>query len=89
MNIFVKFVNKIKKSLKNLDTKNLKIMRYGLGGCFLIVIISMAILITYLFLVHNILIYQIGLLVFQVALYFSADFIVSALAIDIIQKQTM
>lgn len=80
-------IEKLKDTFKNLDKKIIKILKNGLRFCFLILLLSIAILITYLFFIDNTLIYQIGLLVFQISLYFAIDFIVSALAIDSIQKQ--
>lgn len=82
-------IEKLINTFKNLDKKIIKILHTGLRFCFLILLSSMAILITYLFFIHNNLIYQIGLLVFQISLYFAIDFIVSALTIDSIQKQIL
>lgn len=81
------FLKKIKELFENLDKKTLKIMKNGLKFSFLVLLISMAILITYLFFVHNNIIYQIGLLVFQISLYIGVDFIVSGIAVDSIKKQ--
>lgn len=81
------FFKKIKELFENLDKKTLKIMKNGLKFSFLVLLISMAILITYLFFVHNNIIYQIGLLVFQISLYIGVDFIVSGIAVDSIKKQ--
>lgn len=78
-----------KKTFDNIDKNIIKIMKNGLKFCFLILIISIFILITYLFFIHNNFIYQIGLIVFQLSLYFAADFIISGLAIDTIRKQVM
>lgn len=87
--MFKIFFEKIVSSFKNLDTKVLKIMNCGLRFCFLILLASVTLLFTYLFFVHSIFIYQIGLLVFQLALYFAVYFIISALAVDTICKQIM
>ena len=87
--MLLQFIKNIKSSFKNLDDKILKIMKYGLKFCFLILLASVAILFTYLVFVHSIFIYQIGLLIFEIALYFSVFFIISALAVDTICKQVM
>lgn len=81
--------NKFKCIFDDLDKKVLKIMKNGLRFSFFVLLFSIAILITYLFFVHSILIYQIGLLVFQLALYFAFDFVISAIAVDSIHKQLM
>lgn len=80
-------LEKLKNTLKNFDIKILKILKYGLRFCLLISILSVLILATYLFFIHNDFIYQIGLLVFQLSLCFAAEFIASAITVDTIQKQ--
>ncbi len=81
------FIDKVKDLFKNLDKKIIKIMRNGLKFSFAILLASMAILLTYLFFVHNNLVYQIGILVFQISLYIGIDFVVSGIAVDTIKKQ--
>ena len=83
------FIHKIKEVFDNIDKKDLKIMRNGLKFCFLILLISVTMLITYLFFINNIFVYEIGILVFQLSLYFAIDFIVAGIVIDTIQKQIM
>ena len=87
--MFKQMIKKIKDIFNNLDKKVIKILKYGLKFCFLIAIISIIILATYLFFVHNIIIYEIGILVFQISLYYSVYCIVSAITVDSIQKQLM
>ena len=82
-------IEKIKQTFKDLDKKDLKIMKNGLKFCFFILIVSISILVTYLFFIHNVFVYQIGILVFQLSLYFAIDFIVVGLIVDSIQKQLM
>jgi len=81
------FIHKIKDIFKNIDKKDLKIMRNGLKFCFLVLLVSMAILITYLFFINSILIYEIGILIFQLSLYLAIDFVVAGIVVDTIQKQ--
>lgn len=81
------FIHKIKDIFKNIDKKDLKIMRNGLKFCFFILLVSIAILVTYLFFIHSILIYEIGLLIFQLSLYLAIDFVVAGIVVDTIQKQ--
>ena len=84
-----KIFNKFKSCFKELDKKILKILKNGLRFCFLIALISVSILITYLFFIHNNLIYQIGIMIFEISLYFSVYFIVSAIAVDSIYKHAI
>lgn len=83
------FVEKIKNAFNNLDTKILKIMKYGLKFCFMILLFSVAILITYLVFLHSVFVYQIGILIFELGLYFAIFFIISALTVDSIYKQIL
>lgn len=77
----------IKNTFKNLDKKTISIMQKGFKFCFLVLLFSSVILATYLFFIHNYLVYEIGLLVFQLALYFAIDFVISGIAVDTIKKQ--
>lgn len=81
------FIYIIKDLFLNIDKKDLKIMRTGLKFCFLILLTSMIILLTYLFFMNSVFIYEIGILVFQLSLYFAIDFIVAGIVVDTIQKQ--
>ena len=81
------FIHRIKDIFLNIDKKDLKIMRTGLKFCFLILLTSMIILLTYLFFMNSVFIYEIGILVFQLSLYFAIDFIVAGIVVDTIQKQ--
>ena len=81
------FIHKIQDIFKNLDKTDLNIMRKGLKFCFIILLISIAILITYLFFINNFLVYEIGILVFKLSLYLAIDFIVAGIVVDTIQKQ--
>ena len=82
-----KFENLIKNTFKNLDRKTISIMQKGFKFCFLVLLLSTVILATYLFFIHNFLVYEIGLLVFQLGLYFAIDFVIAGIAIDTIKKQ--
>ena len=79
--------NLILNTLKNLDKKILKILNYGLKFCFGILIISTVILITYMFFLHSVFLFQLGLLTFQLGICFISEFFVSAIAVDTISKQ--
>ena len=86
--IIIKYLSKkIKETCKNLDKKTKKLIKNGLKYCFLLSIISTFILITYLLFIHSVSIYQIGILIFELSLYLSADCIVAGIAVDTIKKQ--
>ena len=78
---------KIKNIFTNLEKTTLKIMKTGLKFSLIMTIAATGILITYLFFIHSALVYKIGLLIFELSLYFAADFIVSGIAVDSIKKQ--
>ena len=81
------FLKKIKFAFLDLDKNILKIIKNGLIFCLFILLISISILTIYLLFVHNVILYQIGILILQISLYFSIDFIISGFTIDIIRKQ--
>ena len=87
--MFKQMIEKIKNTFKNLDKKIIKILKYSLKLCFLITILSIGILVTYLFFIHSYIIFQIGILVFQVSIYYSVYCIISAITVDSIQKQLL
>ena len=78
--------NLIKDSIKNFDKKVLNFMKKGLLFCLTISAISSFILCTYLFLNKSILIYEIGILLFQTSLYFAVYFIISAIVINTLKN---
>lgn len=86
--MFIKLFETLKSTFKNLDKKNLNILLTGLKICFFILLFSIAILITYLLFIHNYLIYQIGLMVFQMSIYFAIACVISTMAIDSIKSKT-
>ena len=82
-----KIYEKLKNTFNNLEEKNLKLMKFGFKFSFVIAMISSIILITYLFFVHTPIVYKLGIIIFEISLYFMADFFVSGIAIDSIKKQ--
>ena len=75
------------RNKNNLDKKILKLIKKGIYCCFFILLISILLLVTYLFFIHSLLIYQIGLLVFQLSIYFAIYFIISGITVDSIVKR--
>ena len=84
--MYKQIITKIQDGFKNLDKKIIKTLKYGLIFCFLINIISVLLLISYLFFVHTYLVYKIGILLFQISLYYAIFFISSAITVDSIFK---
>ena len=80
-------IDKLVYTFRNFDKKIIKILKYGFYFCFLIAIISVIILSTYLFFIHSDFIFKIGLLTFEISLYFAVEFIASAITVDTIYKQ--
>ena len=76
----------LKETIKNFDNKIKKILQIGLNICFFIAVFSIILLSIYLFLVHSQIIYEIGILVFQISLYYTIFFICSAITVDSINK---
>lgn len=71
---------------KNLDGKTLKILKNGLKFSFIICLLSIFILLTYIFFFTFPTIYYIGLLMFQLSLSFAIEFIICAIVVDSIKK---
>lgn len=87
--MYKQLIDKLKNTLNNLDKKNVKILKYGLLFCFFILIVSLIILITYLFFIHNHVIYEIGILIFETSLYYAIYFFATSITIDSIQKYSI
>ncbi len=71
---------------KSLDSKTLKILRNGLKFSFIICLLSIFILLTYIFFFTFPTLYYIGLLMFQLSLSFAIEFIICAIVVDSIKK---
>lgn len=71
---------------KSLDSKTLKILKNGLKFSFIICLLSIFILLTYIFFFTFPTLYYIGLLMFQLSLSFAIEFIICAIVVDSIKK---
>lgn len=71
---------------KNLDKKTLKILKNGFIFSFIICLLSIFILLTYIFLFTIPTLYYIGLLMFQLSISFAVEFIICAIVVDSIKK---
>ena len=74
---------------KSLDSKTLKILRNGLKFSFIICLLSIFILLTYIFFFTFPTLYYIGLLMFQLSLSFAIEFIICAIVVDSIKKNIL
>lgn len=71
---------------KNLDKKTLKILKNGFIFSFMLCLLAVFILLTYIFFFTFPTIYYIGLLMFQLSLSFAIEFIICAIVMDSIKK---
>lgn len=79
-------MNKFKDFFKNIDELDLKIMKKGLKFSFFLLSISVCLLLFYLILNKDLLLYNIGLSLFKVSTYFGIEFIVCGVIVDSIKK---
>lgn len=79
-------MDKIKNFFKNIDKLDLKIMRCGLKFCFLILVFSILLLISYLTFSNNLFIYNLGLSLFKLSTYFGIEFIICGIVVDSIKQ---
>ena len=71
---------------KNLDVKTLKILKNGLIFSFMICLLSIFLLLAYIFFFTFPTLYYVGLLMFQLSLSFAIEFIICAIVVDSIKK---
>ena len=83
---FNSFIKVIKNTFYNLDKKIIKILKYGLWFCLLITLIGVSILLINLFILHSQMIYEIGIKLFQISLYYIVFFIASAITVDYLHR---
>ena len=83
---FKTFCKLLVNTFKNFDKKIIQILKLGLVFCFFITIVSILILITYLMFIHSPIVYKIGILTFQISLYYAVFFVTSAITVDSISK---
>ena len=79
-------MQKMISELKNLDKDTYKIMNYGLLFSTIISLISVAILLTYIFLGINFL-YYLGIVLIEASFSFAVEFIICGIVVDFIRKR--
>ena len=72
--------------LKNLDKNTFKIMRYGLLFSGFIALISIAVLLTYIFLGFNFF-YHLGLALMKSSFTSTVEFVICGIVVDFIRKR--
>lgn len=72
--------------LKKLDKNTFKIMRYGLLFSGFIALISIAVLLTYIFLGFNFF-YHLGLALMKSSFTFTVEFVICGIVVDFIRKR--
>ena len=78
---------KVFNSFKNLDKLTKLIMSYGIKFCFMICIVSLAILLTYNFSYTLPILFTIGFILFKLSLIFGIEFVICGFVVDGIKKQ--
>lgn len=79
-------MQKLFLELKNLDKNIFKIMKYGLLFCGCITLVSIAVLLTYIFLGSNFF-YYLGLSLMKSSFTFAVEFVVCGIVVDFIKKK--
>ena len=80
-------LKKVFNSFKSLDNLTKLIMSHGLKFCFIICIISFAILLTYNFSFTIPMLFTIGFILFKLSLIWGIEFIICGFVVDGIKKQ--
>ena len=79
-------MQKIISGLKNLDEDTYKIMRYGLLFSTFVSLISVGVLLAYIFLGSSFFFY-LGITLLKSSFYFAVEFIICGIVVDFIRKQ--
>ena len=80
-------LKKVFNSFKNLDKLTKLIMSHGLKFCFMICLVSLAILLTYNFTFTIPILFTIGFILFRLSLIFGIEFVICGFVVDGIKKQ--
>lgn len=80
-------MKEFKDLLNDLDKTDLKIMKFGIKFSFMFLIFAILILVCYLFFLHSIFLYNLGITIFKLGSYFIVEFIVCGLVADNLKKQ--
>ena len=78
-------MQKMISELKNLDKDTFKIMRYGFLFCCCLSLLSVVILLTYIFIGSNFF-YHFGLSLMKSSFTFAVEFVICGIVVDFIRK---
>ena len=78
--------NKIKDTLNNLDKNKINNKKWNYIFCIILCILSISLLITYIFWFSTPLIFNIGIMLFQISLLFSVEFLICGIVVDSLKK---
>lgn len=79
--------NKINDIINNLDFKTKVIIKNGFKFCTLLCAISLFLLVTYIFWFSVPLVFNIGIMIFEMSLLFSVEFLVCGIVVDSLKKR--
>jgi len=79
--------NKINDIINNLDFKTKVIIKNGFKFCTLLCAISLFLLVTYIFWFSIPLVFNIGIMIFEMSLLFSVEFLVCGIVVDSLKKR--
>ena len=77
----------LKNNFKNFDKITNKVLKNGLKFCFILCIISVFVLLTYILIFKASYLYYIGINLFKFSLIFAIEFIICSFVVDKIKKQ--
>ena len=79
--------NKINDIINNLDFKTKVIIKNGFKFCTFLCAISLFFLVTYIFWFSIPLVFNIGIMIFEMSLLFSVEFLVCGIVVDSLKKR--
>lgn len=79
-------INKVKATFASLENQTKKIIKNGVLFCFVLCLLSLAILLIYDFYLENPYLYDIGLVLFKMSLLFASEFFICGIVVDSLKK---
>ena len=79
--------NKIKDIINSLDFKTKMIIKNGFKFCIFLCVISLSLLVTYIFWVSIPFVFNVGIMLFQMSLLFSVEFLICGIVVDSLKKR--
>ena len=79
--------NKIIDIINSLDSKTKVIIKSGFKFCTFLCVISLVLLVTYIFWFSTPLVFNVGIMIFQMSLLFSVEFLICGIVVDSLKKR--